>query len=165
LKAQLESLHLQLASLESREAIRRLHLAYLAFVESRQWQAVLELFDEQGEVQLYGATYRGKHEGLQDLYLEQYAQQRLATMHTAFILDQSQQQDRVELGTDASQASACFHCQVETSTPLQADSTQAQMARLQGMDESRNQEKGRFTVDYRQVDGQWRITRLVYHKV
>ena len=161
-QARVDALYQQLGALEDREALRHLHQAYLALVENRQWQALPELFSKDAEVRLHGETWQGGQKGLRSLYLEQYAQRALDDMHSAFSFDQRQQQDHVELDAGRQQASACFHCRVQLSTPLRDDSVAARMARLQGMDTAQRWEQGRFTVAYRQEGGQWRIHRLSY---
>lgn len=161
-RARLDALYQQLGALEDREALRHLHQAYLSLVENRQWQALPGLFSEEAEIQLHGETWRGGQDGLRSLYVERYAQQALDDMHTAFSFDQRQQQDHVELDAGRQQASACFHCRVQLSTPLRDDSVAARMARLQGMDTVQRWEQGRFTVTYLQEGGQWRIHRLSY---
>ncbi len=55
-----------------------------------------------------------------------------------------QQQDLVAIAADGAQATATFHCDVEFSVPLPADSTLAQMARLQGQVAERHWQAGRF---------------------
>lgn len=120
-------------SAEDREAIRRLHLAFVSWLEHQSVEAPTNLFGEQSDVQL--GAYRQTT---------------------------SQQQDEVAFSEDGSRATATFHCEVELCTPLQDDCTAAQMARMQGLMASRRWESGRFEASYRKARGRWEMTSVRY---
>jgi hypothetical protein len=120
-------------SAEDREAIRRLHLAFVARLENQSADAPANLFGEPGEVQL--GAYRQTT---------------------------SQQHDDVKFSEDGLRATATFHCEVELCTPLQDDCTAAQMARMQGLMASRRWENGRFEVSFVKTRGQWQMESVSY---
>jgi hypothetical protein len=120
-------------SAEDREAIRRLHLAFVARLEERGADAPANLFGDPGTVQL--GAYRQTP---------------------------SQQNDQVNFSEDGLRATARFHCEVELCTPLQGDCTAAQMARLQGLTASRRWETGRFEASYVKMRGQWEMASVSY---
>jgi hypothetical protein len=126
-----------LGTAEDREAIRQLHLAFVARLEAdatvgNQADAtVRELFDEPVQLGAYRQT-------------------------------SSQRKDEVAFSEDGLQATATFHCEVELCTPLLDDCTAAQMARLQGLMANRRWESGRFEASYEKSRGQWRMTAVSY---
>lgn len=120
-------------SAEDREAIRRLHLAFVSQLENRSADAPANLFAAHGDVQL--GAYRQTS---------------------------SQQSDEVNFSEDGLRATATFHCEVELCTPLQEDCTAAQMARLQGMVASRRWENGRFEASYVKARGEWQMESVDY---
>jgi hypothetical protein len=138
MEEQLKQLRQQLASLEDREAIRQLHLAFTTLIENQRYEAASELFDEQAS---------GK-ETIRELF----------ATHSAY----RQQKDAVTLGEDRQHATATFHVDVEVCTPLEADCTAAEMARLQGNFADRRWESGRFEVSYVRTRGEWKVASLSY---
>jgi hypothetical protein len=123
-------------SAEDREAIRQLHLAHVARLESEGACGdglAAKLFGEQGNVHL--GAYRQST---------------------------SQQKDDVRFSEDGLRASATFHCEVELCTPLQDDCTAAQMARLQGLTATRRWESGRFEARFVKTGGRWTMQSLSY---
>jgi hypothetical protein len=125
-------------SAEDREAIRRLHLAFVARLEAQGTDAPEKLFCEpgaQGAVQL-----------------------------SAYRQTPSQQNDEMKFSEDGQRATATFHCEVELCTPLQGDCTAAQMARLQGLVASRRWETGRFEASYVKTRGQWEMVSVDYSR-
>ena len=164
LDTQFEQLQRRLAGLEDREAIRQLHLAFTALLESGAYEAAAELFDEQAQLQLSGVSATGRP-AIRQLFAGQYRQQQAPVMHCAYRRNAMQQADSVTLGDDGLRAAATFHVEVELATPLQADCTAAQMARLQGQMADRRWEAGRFVAQYVRKRGQWRIASLNYMAV
>jgi hypothetical protein len=126
-------------SAEDREAIRQLHLAFVARLENQSAadrssaDAPAHLFGEPGQVQL--GAYRQTP---------------------------SQQNDEVKFSEDGLHANATFHCEVELCTPLEGDCTAAQMARMQGLMASRRWERGRFETSYVKARGQWQMASVSY---
>lgn len=120
-------------SAEDREAIRRLHLAFVSQLENRSADPPANLFAAHGDVQL-----------------------------SAYRQTSSQQSDEVNFSEDGLRATATFYCEVELCTPLQEDCTAAQMARLQGMVASRRWENGRFDACYVKARGEWQMESVGY---
>lgn len=162
LKQQLSQLHEQLASMNDKEALRQLHQVFSAAVENCSYATVVELFADDAIIEAHGQRYQGKQQGIRKLFMEQYATQQTAVMHTAYRQDQSQQKDQLHISADRQSASAAFHTLVELSKPQLDQSVPGQMARLQGMSTSSSWESGKFVVDYRQFEGKWYIQSLKY---
>jgi hypothetical protein len=139
---QSKQLRQQLGSLEDREAIRQLHLAFMTFIENQRYEAAAALFDEQAS---------GK-DSIRELF----------ATHSTYRQKLSQQKDAVTLSEDRLQAAATFHVDVEVCTPLEADCTAAEMARLQGNVADRRWEAGRFEAKYVKTRGEWKVASLNY---
>lgn len=120
-------------SADDREAIRRLHLAFVARLENQSASAPANLFGEQSDEQL--GAYRQTT---------------------------SQQNDDVQFSDDGLRATATFHCEVELCTPLQDDCTAAQMARMTGLMASRRWESGLFEASFVKTRGQWQMESVSY---
>ena len=146
---------------EAREAIRQLHLTFTFLMESQAYEAVVELFDEPAHLTLSGLSATGKP-GIVHLLVDQYRRQHAPMIHSAYRQNASQRNDRVTLGEEGRRATGTFHTGVQISTPLQSDSTLAQMARLQGQMAAHRWESGRFDGQYVKAQGQWRILDLRY---
>jgi hypothetical protein len=158
---QLRQLRRQLGQLGDREAIRQLQLAFTSLVETQAYEAAAELFTESADLQLSGFSAMGR-QAIRRQFANQYRQQQAAAMHTAYRQSTLQQKDTVTIGDGGLQATALFHVDVELSTPLQGDSTAAQMARLQGQVSDRRWEAGRLSAQYEKIRGQWQIASLRY---
>jgi hypothetical protein len=150
---------------EDREAIRKLHLAFLALIEEQRYQSAAALFDENAHLNMGGVSAGGRAAILQTL-ADQYGQQKAAAIHTAYRQNISQQPDVITVSESRLQAAATFHVEVEVCTPLQVDCTAAQMARLQGHVAERRWESGRFEANYVKAPenrrAQWQIASLQY---
>lgn len=85
----------------------------------------------------------------------------LAT-HLGYRGNAQQALDAVRISADGRHAVALWHVDVKVATPLQGDSTAAQMARLQGQHESVHWESGRLQERYEKRDGQWHLASLQY---
>jgi hypothetical protein len=151
----------QLAGHDDREAIRRLQLDFMSSMEHQAYESVAALFSDQARFDLSGLTATGQA-AIGRALVAQYRTQRATTMHSAYRQNGSQRKDVITLHRDAMQATATFHTEVELSTPLRADSTAAQMARLQGQMAIHRWESGRFDAQYEKSQGLWRIAALSY---
>jgi hypothetical protein len=151
----------QPGQLEDREAIRQLHLTFTILMENQAYEAAAELFDEQAHLDLGGLCATGKA-AIANLFAQQYCQQQVAALHSAYRQSSTQRNDVVILSNDRRQATATFHTEVQISTPLQGDSTAAQMARLQGQMVDRHWESGRFEAQYVKAQGLWKMASLSY---
>jgi hypothetical protein len=159
---QLRQLQQQLDCVADREAIRQLHLAFIASMEKQAYDLAADLFDERAHLRLSGVSAAGKSDILR-LFMDQYRDQNAAAIHSAYRqIASSQQQDAIALSEDRSKATATFHVDVELCTPLQGDCTAAQMARLQGHVADRRWERGRLDAKYVKIQGQWKMASLSY---
>lgn len=132
----------QVMEIEDREAIRALHLAWMALIEKQRYEDAGKLFQE-----------RARLDPREQAAFAQHAAYRQGTSRSA---------DTLTLSEDRLRASATFHTEVEVCKPLLDDCTAAQMARLQGNVAERYWEAGRFDVAYVKVSGAWKITSLRY---
>ena len=151
----------QLESVQDREAIRQLHLAFTSSMEDQAYELTTELFDDQAHLSLSGLSVTGMP-AIAHLFATQYRRQQAPVLHTAFRQNASQRQDLVTLSHDCQHATATFHTEAQLSIPLRADSTVAQMARLQGQMADCRWEAGRFEAQYVKVRGQWKMASLRY---
>jgi hypothetical protein len=158
---ELEQLRRQVALVEDREAIRRLHLAFTSLIGTQRYEAAAELFDERARLQLSGVSATGR-QAIEQLFAAQYRWQTAATLHSAY-RQNGLQQDAVTVSDDRLQATAIFHIDVLLSTPLRGDSTIVEMARLQGHVADRRWEAGRLEATYVKTAGQWKVASLDYH--
>ena len=115
----------ELAAMTEREAIRGLHVAFMAAVESQSHEAA-------------------------------------ATNHQAYRPNAQQHRDSLSLSEDHHRASATWHVDVKLGTPLQGDSTAAQMARLQGHLSEVRWESGALRATYLKSGSEWRIAALEF---
>jgi hypothetical protein len=157
----LQALQHELTSHQDREAIRQLHLAFTGAIESQAYATAIELFEPLANLNLSGLSADGKP-AIMRLFATQYRQQQARVLHSAYRQSPRQQRDLVTIAADGVHASATFHCEVELSCPLPADSTLAQMARLQGQMAERHWEAGRLEARYVKLGGQWKIAALRY---
>jgi hypothetical protein len=160
---QLQQLQQQLDCAADREAIRQLHLSFTRLVENQIYEAAVELFDEQAQLELSGVSVTGKP-AIRQLFTDHYRHQKAAAIHSAYRQNTAQQKDAVTLSENSLQASATFHVDVELSTPLLGDSTLVKMARLQGQSASRQWETGRLEAKYVKTRGQWKMASLSFLK-
>jgi hypothetical protein len=111
--------------LADREAIRQLHLAFIAVVEAE-------------------------------------ARAGAAPTHRAYRPNAAQMHDSLAVDAAGRRATARWHVDVKIATPLQGDSTAAQMARLQGQFADLRWEPGCLEVQYEKRRGQWQIATMEY---
>lgn len=156
----LQELQRELTGLQDREAIRQLHLAFTGAIENQAYETAIELFEPSAQMNLSGLIAVGKP-AIMRLFAIQYRQQQARVLHSAY-RQSPRQQDLVAIAADGAHATATFHCEVELTSPLRADSTLAQMARLQGQVAERHWEAGRFEARYVKTEGQWRMAALRY---
>jgi hypothetical protein len=150
-----------LQSVADCEAIRQLHLTFTDLMENQAYEAATELFHEHAQLNLSGLAAVGKP-AIAHLFAVQYRQLQAAVMHSAYRQNAAQRKDRMSISQARQQATATFHTEVQISTPLQGDSTVAQMARLQGQMADRRWESGRFDARYVKVQARWKMASLRY---
>jgi hypothetical protein len=73
--------------------------------------------------------------------------------------DLSRRQDEITL-LGRERATAAVHFEVEQCTPLEADCTAAQMARLQGNVADRSWVAHRVEVDFAKLNGEWKVSGI-----
>lgn len=144
-----------------REAIRRLHLAFTGLMEAADHEAAAALFTADARLQL-GETVATGAAAIRHLLVEQYRSQQAASLHDAYRPNGRQQLDRLAIDAGARRATATWHVDVRISTPLQGDSTAAQMARLQGMMGEVRWESGLLQATYVKRAGRWMMASLDY---
>jgi hypothetical protein len=162
LEQQLEMLRREVVGAHERAVIRQLHLDFAALIEQQAYDNAAQLFDEQADLDLSGASARGKT-GIHQLFAQRYGNQTAAVIHGAYRQNASQQSaDALRLSDDGQQAAATFHVDVQLCTPLREDCTAAKMARLQGQFADRRWETGRLEGQYVKRAGEWKIASLKY---
>ena len=128
---ELEQLRGQVARAEDREAIRQLHLSFTSLIGEQLYEAAAELFEEGARLQLGGVSAIGRG-SIRELLAQQLRGQTAGAFHSAYRQNARHAQDAMAISEDRLHAAATFHVEAELSTPLQGESTIAQMARLQG---------------------------------
>jgi hypothetical protein len=83
-----------------------------------------------------------------------------ATTHRAYRSNARQNADQLTLAAD--RATASWNVDVQVVTPIEGDSTVAQMARLQGQYGDVRWETGRLEAAYEKTNGQWCVTSMRY---
>lgn len=78
------------------------------------------------------------------------------------LADPAQPADTIELAADSLSARACFHCVLQTDTPLVGSASLFALARLQGQHHETRWESGAHELDCVKVDGQWQIRTVVF---
>jgi hypothetical protein len=155
----LQQLQRELTDHQNREAIRQLHLAFTRAVETQAYDTAVELFAPHATLDLSGLAAQDQP-AIERLFETQYRQQHAPVIHSAYRHSPLQQQDLIAVAADGVHASGTFHCDVELSSPLSADSTLAQMARLQGQMAERHWQAGRFEARYVKIAGGWKMAAL-----
>ena len=105
----------RLAGLEDREAIRQLHLAFTALLESGAYEAAAELFDEQAQLQLSGVCATGKP-AIRLLFADQYRQQQAKDLVIAELKNKGFTPERIMLSLERNMrcgVGKCGHCSIE----------------------------------------------------
>ena len=82
-----------------------------------------------------------------------------------FLLDQTREQDQIEVAPDRRTARARFHCFVHTRARLVSRCSLMEMARLQGQGTAQWWEGGVYENAYLRNGGAWKIWRLDYRPV
>ena len=161
---QMNELHQRLGTLEDREALNHLYLTLTTLLENRAYDAVVELFTEDAIVELHDINLTGK-DAVKKLFMKEYKEQKISTMHTAHRRDQTQKKDMITVGSNRKLAHASFYNQVLICKPIRGQSVLADMARQQGMTAQSYWENGRYDISFIRIHNQWQISRLGYHKV
>lgn len=155
------TLRRKLGELGGREAIRQLNLTFMALMESGRYGEVVELFHDDGYLDLSGVTARGKA-AIRHLLCHRYPLQEVPVLHRAYRQSPAQQQEDLVVMRGGQTATGTFHVEVERCAPLEADSTVANMARLQGLMAESHWESGRFEAIHLKASGGWKIQSWIY---
>lgn len=132
-----EAFKARLATLEDISAIRELQQSYAKHVNSGAREELRKLFCDTAEAEL--------DETVCGLSSESFGEA-----------------DVIELAGDRGRATARIHCTVHTETPIGADCTLVQMARLQGEGVLRQSARCVLEHTYVKQHGAWKIERVNY---
>lgn len=165
LKEQIDRLSNRLGMLQDTHAVRKLHHAYGYYLDKGIYEEVVNLFANDGEVFFNGGIFEGKDKGVRRLYVDYMGQgfmeNNSGPVH-GFLLDQTQEQDVVDIAPDRKSAKARFHCLMQVGARIVSDSPMMQMARLQGQGILLWWEGGIYENSYVRDGEVWRIRRLEY---
>jgi len=164
LQQQLDQLQKKLSTLEEKEALKHLYLVFTGLLENQAYDAVVELFADDAIVNLHGVSLAGKA-AVKKLFMEDYEEQKISSLHSAHRQDQSQKRDQISVSVDGNHGSARFHSQVLVRSPIRGQSVLADMARQQGMTAQSHWENGRYDIAFARINDRWRICRLGYHRI
>ena len=168
LKEPVDRLSHQLRVLEDTNAIRKLHHAYGYYLDKGIWEEIVNLFADDGEVYFNGGIFEGKDKGVRRLYIDYLGQgftgNNYGPVH-GFLLDQTQEQDVVDVTPDRKSAKARFHCLMQVGAKVVSDSSMMEMARQQGQGIMQWWEGGIYENSYVKDGNIWKIKRLDYRAI
>ena len=154
LSRRIDELEHQLGIQQDIHAIRRLQYAYGYFIDKSQYEEVVDLFSDQGEVWFLGGIYRGKA-GIRRLYIERF-RNNFTEGHNGprygWLLDHLQIQMIVDVAPDRSTAS------VRGRSLMQAGLHETASGRQRAWWEG-----GTYENRYVREAGVWKILRLGYY--
>ncbi|HEX6993103.1 MAG TPA: nuclear transport factor 2 family protein [Gammaproteobacteria bacterium] len=158
---------LRLALLEEERALRKLHEAFERALDGGAYDEVVEMFAEDAEVVFNNGVFAHRSRGISRLYRERFRAGKTGRRiepAPGFELDAERRQDRVVVSADRQSAEAVFPYSIQVGTPIETETSLADMARLHGDGVRTWWEGGVYRVSYRKdaVDGRWRIARLEY---
>lgn len=135
-----DDLEARVKALESRDAIRALHDAFLQRLNS-------------GETDALRALSTHQQQAGPDCSITRLLQDHAAGHG-----------DSIIVAADGHHATASFSCIARIATPVAADGTLADMMRLQGSDQLQREERGVLDGHYVNVGGHWQIERIAYRR-
>ena len=154
LEARVAELEHQLGVQQDIHAIRRLQYAYGYFIDKSQYDEVVDLFAESGEVWFHGGIWRGKT-GVRRLYIERF-REHFTENHNGprygWLLDHPQMQMIVDVAADRSRAWARGRSTMQAGLHETAKGEQRQWW-----------EGGVYENQYVREDGIWKLARLAYY--
>jgi len=168
LKEQVNLLAHQLGILEDTNAIRKLHNAYGCYLDKGIYEEIVCLFADDGEVYFNGGIFEGKDKGVRRLYINHFGQGFTGTNYGpvhGFLLDQTQEQDVIDVAPDRKSAKARFHCLMQAGAQVISDSPMMEMARQQGQGVLQWWEGGIYENSYVRHGDIWKIKRLDYRAI
>jgi hypothetical protein len=153
LEARIARLENQLGIQEDIEAIRKLQYTYGYFIDKSQYNEVVDLFAEDGEVWFLGGIYKGK-KGVRRLYIERF-QTQFTQGHNGprygWLLDHPQLQMVIDVAPDRATATVRGRSLMQAGLHQSAEGQQR--AWFEG---------GIYDNRYVREDGVWKISRLGY---
>jgi hypothetical protein len=164
LQDQIDRLSSKLGSLEDANAIRRLHQAYESRLSESMYEEVVGMFADCAEVVYNGGLFVGK-EGIRRLYCNHFAAGltgKKIEPAPGFEPDPVRQLDIVEVAVDRRTATGKFPYSMQVGTPMTANSSLVEMARLQGEGIVKWWEGGICDASYSRAGESWKINRLEY---
>jgi len=168
LKEQVHRLSTQLEILEDTNAIRKLHHAYGHYLDKGMHEEIVNLFADDGEVYFNGGIFAGKGTGVRRLYIDYFGPgftgRNSGPVH-GFLLDQTQQQDVVQVAQDRKSATARFHCFMQAWAKDTSEFPMIELARLQGQGIIQWWEGGIYENSYVKDGDIWKIQRLDYRAI
>ena len=154
LEARVAELEHQLGVQQDIHAIRRLQYAYGYFIDKSQYDEVVDLFAESGEVWFHGGIWRGKA-GVRRLYIERF-RKHFTENHNGprygWLLDHPQMQMIIDVAPDRSVACARGRSTMQAGLHETAKGNQRQWW-----------EGGVYENQYLREDGVWKLARLAYY--
>jgi hypothetical protein len=154
LEARVAELEHQLGVQQDIHAIRRLQYAYGYFIDKSQYDEVVDLFAESGEVWFHGGIWRGKA-GVRRLYIERF-REHFTENHNGprygWLLDHPQIQMIVDVAPDRSRAWVRGRSTMQAGLHETAKGNQRQWW-----------EGGVYENRYVREDGIWKLARLAYY--
>lgn len=153
LKQRIESLEHALGIQQDIHDIRRLQYIYGYFIDKSQYNEVVDLFADDGEVWFLGGIYKGK-EGVKRLYIERF-RKRFTDNHNGprygWLLDHPQLQMVIDVAPDRKTAEVRGRSMMQAGLHETAKGEQRQWF-----------EGGIYENRYVCEDGVWKISRLGY---
>ncbi len=153
LKDRVEGLEHQLGVEQDINAIRRLQYTYGYLIDKSQYNEVVDLFSEDGEVWFLGGIYKGK-KGVRRLYIERF-QTRFTDGHNGprygWLLEHPQMQMVINVAPDRKSAMVRGRSMMQAG--LHETASGDQRAWWEG---------GIYENQYVREDGVWKMQRLAY---
>ncbi|WP_375202785.1 nuclear transport factor 2 family protein [Hyphococcus sp.] len=153
LEKRIETLEYELGVQQDIHDVRKLQYAYGYFIDKSQYNEVVDLFADDGEVWFLGGIYKGK-EGVRRLYIERFRKQ-FTDDHNGprygWLLDHPQLQMIVDVAPDRKTAKVRGRSMMQAGTHESASGDQRQWW-----------EGGVYENQYVREDGVWKISRLAY---
>ena len=157
LRADLDALAHRVSTLEDQQAIRKLHYSYGYYIDFCQYDEVVQLFADDGEVIFLSGIYKGK-KGVARLYktwFQNYFTHGKPGPEDGFLLDHFQMQDIITVAPDRKTAKGRFRA------VLMGGVHESREYKPEGLPEQ-FYEAGIYENDYVCEDGVWKIKRLDY---
>lgn len=149
----IDALEHQLGIQQDIHDVRRLQYAYGYFIDKSQYNEVVDLFSDKGEVWFLGGIYRGK-EGIRRLYIERF-RKNFTDNHNGprygWLLDHPQLQMIIDVADDRKTAKVRGRSMMQAGLHETAKGQQRQWF-----------EGGIYENEYVRENGVWKIKRLGY---